>query len=1231
MNRRRHPRLDIDIPAVIEYGGNAYADCRLLNFSRGGAYLQCSDEGLKAYLPDGYFAEYERQEALLSVPSESLQVKVKVVYFRNHGLGLAFCNAAGAHLFETLFSQLQARSDGSQRKSEGQTIEPARTRKLLQQLKQPTKRFLEINLGAFFSKAQLDLQHQIETTSDPQEESALFFALNSLEQDRVSLTQRFLERTARGFDDLLGEPRETQETDEPVELALVEKQEIDTWILVNDTARQAESSVARRLYQLEVALSYLCQDNIHNELNPLSPISLLTTLKSVLDDYELDVEILSVLLSSFSNSVLNDLDYLYTELVQMLRKQGIDYLAQQLHDDWTIVPSAQQSDHTGSSIGHLAALANLHASQDEQAAQQGMPIAGQEAVLDTLESLSHQHGASLQHQIEKLLQQETAEPVRLSPEARSAIGAGEELVAELSKDPLITNELRALLASLKFLIIEAVLQDNRLLDYPEHPVRKLLDTIESLKPYVNTGSHASLMRDREADRLAAITDAVASGSIKHVDQVTHEVQSLMREQRERFEKNRKLAISRCLKDEKLRRAQIQTYEALSNLLLNRSVSIAVDKLLRFGWFNLLVQCATLNGAHSQDWKNYLQVVELLVNLFEKESSADALTKDQRQDLLSTIRKGLNAYPVHPQGAKEFVDSLTNSLIDGDREESDFAWQHLKVDAAYLQPFFRHMHLRQEQTALQTPDSEWLKRVDNIALDTWLIEQTEKGGLRVLSLAWKNPDNHRYLLVDGNGFKALDEDQRQLASRFAASRITPMELPGQPIVERTIESILSNSYEGFKQESSIDQLTGLSNRRTFEAELRERLRRQSVGEVPHAMLLFDLDRFQAVNDLCGFEGGDRLLQTVADILLSNLTDEAFVARTGDDEFCLLLQGYDLEQGYQTAETLRLAIDEFAFEWAGRMIPSSVSVGIVQSESSGQTSDQLMQAALAACNMAKEGGGNCTRIYLASDSVYQEQQQLVESLPAIKEALTKGRMELFVQPIVPLRESETLFLHHEILLRVRNAEGKLETPQEFVLAAERYDMMREVDHWVVESFFDLVEPYADKLPMGHSFAINLSGKSVGDSTFQNFLKERINTTNLQPGRLGFEITETALVGDISDTAAFIQTIRELGCSFSLDDFGSGYASFSYLKDFPVDFVKIDGIFVREILNKPADYAMIKSITEIAHFMDKLVIAEFVSNAEIGQALQTVGVDYGQGYHFSKPRPLKQVLAEIVEEKA
>ncbi|MBT2988999.1 MAG: DUF1631 family protein [Candidatus Thiodiazotropha sp. (ex Ctena orbiculata)] len=1227
-NRRRYPRLDVDIPALIEYQSQVFSNCRMLNYSRGGVYLQCMDEALTSTLSQGYVAESERESVLLSLPDESLKVCAHIVYFSGGGMGLAFCDSEGEKLYESLYARRPVSTDSDK---DPRVCNPAQSRELLNKLRQKTAPFLEAGLAAFFSQANEELQHHIAETSDPREESSLFYALNSLEKDQAALCERFLQLAGRNFTLLVGEETEEQQSapEQPEDLALVDTQEVDTWILINKLARRVESDNARNLFHVETALSYLCQDNVHNELNPIAPISLLTIIKKILDAYQFDVTVTRLLLNRFCKTLLNDLGLLYEELLQLLRQQKIIGLEREVQERWTIVKNPEPVTPASGPIENITALNNLTPVGQEQASIQSMTEAERKGVLTSLASLSRLQTATLQQQVQQLLQEESRNPVELSDEARAAIGAGEELVTTLSKDPLITEELRSLLGSLKFLVVEAVLQDTSLLDNDNHPVRRLLDSIESLKPYINRGSRASLLRDRDSSRFAAITEAVEGGQYSHVDEVTLEIEALQQEQQERFESNRKLSISRCLKDEKLRQAQVSTYEALSNLLLEQSISPVIDKLLGFGWVNLLIQTAVLEKSDAKGWRNYLQIVDLLHRLFADTQGKHKLTDDQRQALLSMVRKGFTDYPIYADQAESFEREL-RQLLENEANIDLSPQQLITVDEAYLQRFFQGMDIHPASLKPDHGNGDWQRQVNEIALDTWLVQQSDEGNPRILSLAWKNPQTGRYLLVDGDGYKVLDEELPQLTERFAAQQIYPMERVTQPIVERTVETILSNTYDSFKQESAIDSLTGLSNRRSFETELSRHISLVDGQEEAGALILLNLDKFQVVNNLCGFEGGDSLLQKVTDILLNYMPEKGYLGRIGDDEFSLLLPGHDLEKGYQAAEMLRQAIYEYDFEWQGRMIPTSTSVGVVEIGTDKQRADKLLQAALAACNRSKQGGGNCTRVYLESDSAYQEHQQLVESLPAIKEALTKGRLELFVQPIVPLQDSKGLTQHHEILLRVRDDAGNLESPQAFIRAAEEYDMMRDVDRWVVEAFFRMVEPYADRLPEGESFSINLSGMSVGDDAFKNRLIERIKASPLQTRHIGFEITETVLAGDISDTAAAINEIRQLGCAFSLDDFGSGYASFSYLRDFPVDFVKIDGVFVREILNKPADYATINSITEIAHFMDKQVIAEFVSDENTGLALKNMGVDYGQGYHYGKPRPLQEMLAEIADEK-
>jgi diguanylate cyclase (GGDEF)-like protein len=1226
MNRRRHPRLDIDHAAILEYQGVRYERCRVSNFSKGGAYLQIGDTQLQALLPEGYFAEHERQEALLELRPEGQRARVTIVYLRHQGLGVCFLEQEALPLFNLLLNKVKEREAKRSTASANQTA-GAIDKDLLNRLREKTAKFIKRVLPAFFVQSTQDLRARTQENVTNDETSALLFALNSLESDRVEFSQRFSDLVNQSFSQLAGEKPPTVEADEtlPEELALVEKQEIDTWIFVNDLSRRVESELSTALSQLEIGLSHLCHGNIRNELNPLSPISLLTALKSVLDDYEMDIQSLQIILAAFRNSVLDDLGRFYAELLQLLSLKGVDISSNRVQVQWALASTQGnlEAGPGGRSMPQLAALFSAHHVPGGEGSPSGLPAAEQRELLASLDSLSHLQGTSTLQQLESLLTRESALPMTLPPHIRAVINAAEELVTALCSDARVTAEMSELLKHSKILIIEAIVQDPSLLDNPDHPVRRLLGAIEAMTPYVTTSQHASHGRERDKARLLQIVEAIDASQIRHVNEISEKLIEIHSEQRERFEKNRRLAISHCEKDERFKQAHETAYQLLASQLINHSVSLAIDKLFEFGWANLLVQTLVLKGEESASWKAYLRVIDILLKLFAKDKSPQAVAKKKVLDLISLIRKGFRDYPVYPEGSKRFALDLQQTLLQGGPQFDRFIQERIDIDEAYLRKQFSGSPGWQQTTEAAHPEERWLQVADKLEVDEWLIERSGDGASWMLNLAWKNPAANRYLLVNGDGFKAHDETPSALASHLAEGRYTRLGRQVQSIVERAIDKTLSSNYNELKDVSAFDDLTGLMNRRSFDLELRKRLADFSPPQDQLFLVLLDLDKFQVVNDLCGFEGGDNLLRTVTDILLNFVPDGNMLARIGDDEFSFLMSGGNLELCYQTAEVLRQAIDEYQYNWNDRLIPVSASVGLVQIDSNEQTPDDLLRAVQAACNMAKRGGRNCTRIYLASDSAYQDQRQMVQSLPGIKEALAQGRMVLFAQPIVPLIDGDGLLPHYEILLRVQNESGELVGPQEFIRAAEHYDMMRAVDRWVVEAFFAQIAPYAQQLSPEQSFSINISGKSICDGEFMLFLKQAINESNLQSGHLGFEITETVLVGDVSDTASFIEEIRHMGCTFSLDDFGSGYASFSYLKDFPVDYVKIDGVFVREILNKPADHAMINSITEIAHFMDKRVIAEFVADADTAQALKSIGVDFGQGYYFGKPAPLSDVL--------
>jgi len=706
--------------------------------------------------------------------------------------------------------------------------------------------------------------------------------------------------------------------------------------------------------------------------------------------------------------------------------------------------------------------------------------------------------------------------------------------------------------------------------------------------------------------------------------VTQRIETLQDEQKERFERNRELAIDSCRRNHRLHQTQRLVEQALRELIADRSISITLDRLFHFGWVNLLVHTAILHGEESSQWRAYLRVVDILLKLFRADRQFQVLSEKNAGDLLKIVHKGFVAYPVHPEGSRRYIEELRSALVQGGAAARGLIEQRVQVDEAYLRRLFvGQLQLASPDRDLPPPAPQWLDLVEHLSLDEWLVERhQESGRMRLVNLAWRSPDSDRLLLVDGTGAKVLEVDSLGLARLFEANRYARLENRNLQVVDRAIQRVLRESYDSVQQDTSRDELTGSLNRRAFERLINELLRAESGARERHVLVMFDVDQFGLVNDLCGYEGGDKLLQSISQIVHGFLPEQAQLARTGDDEFALLLKDSSLDQGYQLAETSRQAIDDYKYSWDNRLIPVSVSVGLVAIDDRETSSGELLKAASAACAIAKRAGRNCTRIYRETDNEIIEHKRLIQSVSVIEEALEKDRMVLVGQPIMPLQEGRG-GSHYEVLLRLLREDGELQSPFHFITAAERYELMRSVDRWVVDHFFDSAEQRLAEIAEIGGFSINLSGESMADEAFKEYLRQRIEASPIPREKLGFEITETVMVKDQQDAIDFIDEIRRTGCSFYLDDFGSGYASFSYLKDLPVDYVKIDGIFIRDLLDDHTSHTMVKSVTEIAHFMGKQVVAEFVEDQGTADALREIGVDYIQGYHVGRPLPLLELL--------
>jgi len=520
-----------------------------------------------------------------------------------------------------------------------------------------------------------------------------------------------------------------------------------------------------------------------------------------------------------------------------------------------------------------------------------------------------------------------------------------------------------------------------------------------------------------------------------------------------------------------------------------------------------------------------------------------------------------------------------------------------------------------------PDSdEWLRRVKRIEEGHWILFDALTDEPKRLKVAWIATRTGKYIFVTAMGKKDRVVAEQELVSLLREGSAMLLDGADVPAMDRAQYSMLQKLHEQLLYQSSHDPLTGLINRREFERYIQDAIDDAKLESHKHVLCFIDLDQFKVVNSTCGYEAGDKLLQEVAKILQAGLDRVSVMARLGTDQFGLLLTDQSIDDAIEAIEGLMAEIYEYRFAWEEHRLSVSMSAGLVPINASSKDVMSVLQAAESSCSDAKEKGGSRIQIFHAGHTRRKEEMQWAVR---VDKALDEDALHLRCQKILPIQADPTLQPHYEILLGLSDDYGGQDELGAFIKAAEHHKRMVEVDRWVIRRAFEWISDHENQLLGIASFSINLSGPSLNDERLISFIGEQVRTTGVPIEKICFEITETAGISNLSDAADFINTIKSIGCKFSLDDFGSGMSSYAYLKNLPVDFLKIDGVFVKDIALNTSDYAVAKSVCEIGHFLGKTVIAEFVQDRETVSVLRDIGVDYVQGYGVERPRPLDALL--------
>ncbi|HEX4599414.1 MAG TPA: EAL domain-containing protein [Burkholderiaceae bacterium] len=470
--------------------------------------------------------------------------------------------------------------------------------------------------------------------------------------------------------------------------------------------------------------------------------------------------------------------------------------------------------------------------------------------------------------------------------------------------------------------------------------------------------------------------------------------------------------------------------------------------------------------------------------------------------------------------------------------------------------------------------------------------------------------------------SLDDDasiQRALVCGASDYITKPILLP--VLRQRVRHLLASRRAERFMMHLAYhDSLTALPNREYFHQRLSEVLADRASGAAQHAVMYIDLDQFKIVNDTCGHSAGDQLLRQLAHLLQTTLRKGDVLARLGGDEFGVLLIGCDPEQACQVAEKLRATVATFRFFWDSRVFTVGASIGVVPIDGDAVPLATVLSAADAACYAAKDSGRNQVQVYRPENEELRRRRTEMGWVNRITRALDDRRFRLRYQPIVALSAHPGPIEHLEMLVSMVDEKGASIAPDAFIPAAERYNLMPSVDRWVIDS----VLRFLGGLPEGahhlRTCCINLSGASLTDEHLLHYILGKLAEYGVSPRLVCFEITETATIANMNRALRLISELRARGCRFALDDFGTGLASFAYLKHLPVDFLKIDGTFVKDIVRDPVSLAIVKATNEIGHALGIKTIAEYVEDVETLEALRQLGVDYGQGFGIARPKPLE-----------
>ena len=690
--------------------------------------------------------------------------------------------------------------------------------------------------------------------------------------------------------------------------------------------------------------------------------------------------------------------------------------------------------------------------------------------------------------------------------------------------------------------------------------------------------------------------------LKVFEKVHKVLNQLLKLQAEHYNKN----INKLI--DKWNAHQIVTNE-LAIRLADKAIPTYIADLISYQWIPVLVTTCLKKGRDSVQWIQYLQVVDMLMLSIDKNVHEEYIDK---KNILYILKQGLKETR---QYDKKLLAEVEKHLTEQTNKSS------ITLNKDFIARLLINGYALSDKTAilkLSKPVSDALTQhnkhiAKRLKVNDYLIFK-KKNIKEKLQFVWGSDNQNVFVFAGKSGTQQGVYTLSEIVSMLNDGRLSPTREFDLPLMERSLYAVLGDVHDDMAKDLRVDRLTGLIKRMEFIRVFDDALEKIKSSGEGRSLCFVNIDKFQLINDAFGFEAGDQYLAQIAEHIRQSIEDEICFARYGVDEFIFLLPDDDEYKTQIFAEHLRNIIHDFNFTWDNEEVSLAASIGVVM-VSEYNDSKLFLHAVLMASKIAKETGGNRIHILEYDAIELNHRQELQLWATRIEYMVKHNQLDIRCHRLHPIVD-QNLSPHYEMLLLVKDKDGNHSPPAKFIEAAELYNKMVDVDRWVINYVLNWYSEHPEQLEQMGGVAINLSGHSLNDMDFLKFIKDVFEQYNVAPERICFEITETVAIKNMNHAINIIHAIKAIGCEFSLDDFGTGQSSYAYLKNLPVDYLKIDGVFIKDIANNPEDRAMVKSINEIGHFLGMKTVAEYVENDEILQVLKELGVDYAQGFGVEKP---------------